>query len=272
MARRNVDIHYSLTEKKIISDSLEPYSDGSTPSISYKEEVLFRLYLYNLSDTGYIAVTDFDSTDAYSVAADDDYDAVSPVWLRTPNSEINQVADWAAVDPANGKFCFVIDANSNDLNTALGTLSSIEGVVEMQILAGGLGYVIGAFSFPAIFTNLIDSVAYTTIDPANYSDTALNATTIQMLLDFTSSIQVGAIIGVDISGTWAYGYATSVTAGTLVVSGITLTLGAGDIQGLKFEQLPPNVGSLFYQKIEVDALVADKATYEAAVKYAMAYS
>lgn len=165
--------YYNVPRKGLCDQDANLIASSSMfPSITLSQEML--LCLYCLDDEGNPWA--FNATDVFSWAADTDWDDETPVKMRTDNDGINSGL-WDEEDPTTGKISILMDANTEGVQTVLGTSEKKPITGELQVRRAGEEnpYYLGYMKF--WLHNLIDhqGVDPDPLEEPNYSKAEIDA-------------------------------------------------------------------------------------------------
>lgn len=264
MNRRVIDLWYDVNNRYLVSDEGTNTQQATDPYVFFKENVLFRIRLveYDPSTSAFVAYTDLASDDAFSISIDDDFDYTSELWVKENNTAFNVAGDWESggtADPTAGEISVRVDMDTVSTEAALSTSPNISGNCEILIRSAGSIDITGVIRFPIDVINIQDSINWVELTAGtDYNPTAVDASTVTMMTDQTENIIEDAAIRVYWSDTYHYGIASSITASSLTLSGLSLPSGASALDEMYYEILPSTVRAQYATLDETLALLNGK--------------
>jgi len=177
---RTLTIYWDVKDNVFRDSGGVQLRSADFPFINFKENPLINLQL--VTDSLLTELTDLNdlvSTAEFRVAVDDDFDDSSTVLCRATHSMFNKTGEWevestGTADEALGQFSFYLNANTTELDDALGSNARINNSkMELIIEDTPGGVVCAVYRFPFRCRNLIDP---TGTSPTTIADTYAKGT------------------------------------------------------------------------------------------------
>jgi len=165
-----LDIWWDVPNKTHRNSSGAAIADATLlPSIIYQQSLLVRIRL--VTDGDLTPYTEFgDATLVYSSALDNDFDDATAPLVYVDSTAFNQAGDWeggGTADPALGQFSFVMDANTTEFDTRIGTQASLSDTL-LELLGREVSTsLVSAIRFPFISKNILYSGSTTPAPPTS---------------------------------------------------------------------------------------------------------
>ena len=158
MERRKIDIFYNINSKKLLKQSGHRLGSGQYPFIHYKEQVLVRLQL--VIDDLLTPYTELASGVSYSCTLDNDYIHIDDPFIKTLNTDFNNIGDWkenGTADPTQGQLTFPLNAFTSIFQSNIGTNRQITNTnLELQLLDLGTSELVQVMAFDFYCKNIMD--------------------------------------------------------------------------------------------------------------------
>lgn len=137
MAKRTVTIFWDVVAQVHLDANGNQLRRNKQPFIFFREQPIAHVHL--VTDGDLTKFTDIGASDAFSAAIDDNFDHTDALMVKTVDSEINVAGEWESAgtaDPTQGEFSIRLNANNDNFETKIGTISEKIGTkLEIQATA-----------------------------------------------------------------------------------------------------------------------------------------
>jgi hypothetical protein len=159
ITRRLIKIYWDMAGNQLFDSAGQTLAYEQYPAISYQENVLINLYLYD----GAIATayTGLQIDGSFQATLDYDYDPATAPMCSAVNSDINIAGDFDGgnADVANGEISIRLNANTAAYQTAIGTSGEKESTyLELRCTDPASGTLVSVIRIRFRAYNLMDAV------------------------------------------------------------------------------------------------------------------